>query len=89
MGRKKDIGRIIGVFVVMEARSHGSVKGKDFVDDGNTEVYCQPWWRAVQMKVWRVKGLAEWDNEEARVGKTDVHCTVRMRKNQRGRQKKR
>lgn len=40
MGRKKDRGGIIGVFVVMETRSHGSVKGEHFADDGNTEKYC-------------------------------------------------
>lgn len=40
MGRKKDRGRIIGVFVVMETRSHSSVKGKHFADDGNTEEHC-------------------------------------------------
>lgn len=65
-----------------------AVSKEHFADDGNTEVYCQPWWRAVQMKVWGEKGLAEWDNEVVRVGKIDAHCTVRMRKNQRGRRRK-
>ncbi len=40
MGRKKDRGRIIEVFVVMENRSHGSVKEKHFADDRNTEKHC-------------------------------------------------
>lgn len=30
------------------------------------------------------KGLAEGDNEVVRVEKTDLHCTARMRTNQRG-----
>ena len=37
---KRDRGRIIGVFVATETRSHGGVKGKHFADDGNTEEYC-------------------------------------------------
>lgn len=28
------------VFVALERRSHCSVKGKHFADDGNTEEYC-------------------------------------------------
>lgn len=39
-GRWEDRGRIIGVLVVMETRSHGGVGGKHFVDDGNSEEYC-------------------------------------------------
>lgn len=41
--RKKYRGRIRGVFVVVVTRSHGCVKGKHFVGDGNTEEYCWPW----------------------------------------------
>lgn len=39
-GRKQSRGRLRGALVVIETRSHGSVKGKNFVDDGNTEEYC-------------------------------------------------
>lgn len=38
--RKTDRRRIIGVFVVMETRSHGSVKRKHFAEHGNTEEHC-------------------------------------------------
>lgn len=38
--RNKDRWGIIDVFVVTEMRSHGSVKGKYFADDGNSEQYC-------------------------------------------------